>query len=82
VALPNEPSIKQSPDLAKLVREVVTQAEGARTMAKGMTGIDFTTDISSATVFVQYVAGAREPQFVASGPRQVVRIVARLDSRR
>ena len=49
IALPNDPSIKASKELEKVVREVVTQIEGGRTMVKGMTGIDLASDTTDAT---------------------------------
>jgi hypothetical protein len=63
-ALPNDPAIKGSKELEKIVRDVVTQVEGGRTMVKGMTGIDLASDITDATAFVQYVPGGKEPAFV------------------
>jgi hypothetical protein len=64
-ALPNKPEIKSSPELLKMVRQVVNQVEGARGMAKGATGIDLATDVNDATVFVQIVP-QQEPNFVAT----------------
>ncbi|MBA3398213.1 MAG: hypothetical protein H0T89_36645 [Deltaproteobacteria bacterium] len=51
--LPNQPAIKASPELAKLVRKTIAEADSFRGVAKTMTGIDVTTDISDATMFVQ-----------------------------
>jgi len=62
--LPNQPQIKASPELAKMVRQAIGEVEGARGLAKGATGIDLVTDISDATVFVQIVP-QQEPTFVA-----------------
>ena len=53
--LASQPQIKASPELSKLVREVVADVEGARGMAKSMVGIDPATDVNSATVFVHSV---------------------------
>src|SRR6476646_5501234 len=53
VALPDQPEIKQSPELAKIVRKAVTEVDSARGLAKTMTGIDITTDIADATLFMQ-----------------------------
>ncbi|MBL9016557.1 MAG: hypothetical protein JNL83_20380 [Myxococcales bacterium] len=64
-ALPNKPEIKASPELTKMVRQVIGQIEGARGMAKGSTGIDIATDINDATVFFQFVP-QKEPNFVAT----------------
>lgn len=62
--LPNQPQIKASPDLAKLVRQTLGEVEGARGLARTATGIDMVTDINDATVFVQIVPKS-EPRFVA-----------------
>src|SRR5665647_446704 len=53
--LPNQPQIKASPELAKMVRQALGEVEGARGLAKGATGIDLVTDISDATIFLQFV---------------------------
>jgi hypothetical protein len=55
--LPNNPQIKASPELAKAVREIVLNAEGARGIAKTTTGIDITTDVFDATLFIRIVPG-------------------------
>jgi hypothetical protein len=62
--LPNQPQIKASPDLAKLVRQTLGEVEGARGLARTATGIDLVTDINDATVFVQFAPKA-DPKFVA-----------------
>lgn len=62
--LPNQPQIKASPDLAKMVRQAIGEVEGARGIAKGATGIDLVTDISDATIFLQIVP-QQDPTFVA-----------------
>ncbi len=51
--LPQHPMIKGNPDLQKMVKQVVTEASGARQMVKGMVGIDVVTDISSFVVYVR-----------------------------
>jgi hypothetical protein len=51
--LGNQPQIKASPELSKMVREMVAEVDGMRGIAKSMVGIDPTTDVSSATLFVQ-----------------------------
>jgi hypothetical protein len=53
--LADQPSIKGSPELAKEVRELVMQIEAPRGMVKAATGIDLTSDIYDATVFLQIV---------------------------
>lgn len=65
LALPNNPQIKQSPELLKGVREIVTVVEGARGKALAHTGIDFSKDIRDATIFVQIVPG-KDPNFLAT----------------
>ncbi|MBA3457122.1 MAG: hypothetical protein H0T42_28825 [Deltaproteobacteria bacterium] len=62
--LPNQPQIKATPELAKMVRQAIGEVEGARGLAKGMTGIDLVTDISDATIFLQIVP-QQDPNFVA-----------------
>ncbi len=62
--LPDQPQIKSSPELTKIVRQAVGEIEGARGLAKTATGIDFTTDINDATVFLQIVPD-HDPNFVA-----------------
>lgn len=61
--LADQPAVKASPDLAKAVRQVVTEIEGPRGMAKATTGIDFVTDIADATGCFQIVPG-HDPRFV------------------
>ena len=63
-SLPNNPQIKASPELTKLVRRAVGEVEGARGLAKSATGIDFATDLSDITVFLQAVP-KKDPNFVA-----------------
>lgn len=65
VALPDQPAIKQSPDLQKQVREVVGQIEGARGAAKAATGIDMSTDVYDATMFLSFAQGQKEPTWIA-----------------
>src|SRR5688572_12337057 len=64
LALPNQPQIKASPELAKTVRRIVTEVEGAKNVAKATTGIDVTSDITDATAFFQFVPN-KDPTFVA-----------------
>lgn len=52
-ALPNQPQIKASPELAKAVRKAVNEVEGLRGLAKTTTGIDLATDISDLTLFLK-----------------------------
>lgn len=63
--LGNQPQIKASPELSKLVREAVAEIEGGRGLAKSMVGIDPTTDVSSATVCLQ-ILPQQDPSFVAA----------------
>lgn len=65
LALPNNPAIKGSPELAQMVRQAIGQVEGARGMAKGATGIDIANDINDVTMFLQIVPG-KDPTFVAT----------------
>lgn len=64
--LADQPQIKASPELAKMVRQVVNQVEGGRGLVKSSSGIDLATDVSNATLFVQFVAPNQDPNFVAS----------------
>src|SRR6185436_14546867 len=63
--LGNQPQIKASPELSKLVREAVAEIDGMRGLAKSMVGIDPTTDVSSATMFLQ-ILPKQDPSFVAA----------------
>jgi len=61
--LADQPQIKASPELSKLVREATSEIEGARGIARFATGIDVIADIADATAFVQ-IAPHAEPSFV------------------
>jgi hypothetical protein len=63
--LSNQPQIKASPELSKTVREAVAEIDGMRGLAKTMVGIDPTTDVSSATLFLQ-ILPKQDPSFVAA----------------
>jgi hypothetical protein len=63
--LANQPQIKSSPDLSKMVREVIANVDGARGIAKSTVGIDPTTDVSNATLFVQ-IQPKQEPNFLGA----------------
>ncbi|MEJ7600366.1 MAG: hypothetical protein WKG01_20820 [Kofleriaceae bacterium] len=63
--LGNQPQIKASPELARIVSKLVTEVEAARGLAKSSTGIDLTTDIYDATMFVKILPG-KDPTFVAA----------------
>ena len=63
--LGNQPQIKSSPELAKLVREMVAEVDGMRGIAKSTVGIDPTTDVTSATMFLQ-ILPKQDPSFVAA----------------
>lgn len=66
VKLADQPQIKASPELAKTVRQVVNQVEGGRGLVKSSSGIDLTTDVSNATLFVQFVGPNKEPNVIAA----------------
>src|SRR4051812_35074094 len=55
-SLVDQPQIKASPELQKLVRQAINEIEGARGLAKSTTGIDFTTDVYDGTLFLQVPA--------------------------
>ena len=61
----DQPQIKSSPELQKLVRKAIGEIEGARGAAKMATGVDVSTDISDATAFVQVVPQS-EPKFLVA----------------
>ena len=61
--LADQPQIKSSPELQEIVRNAVSEVEGARALAKMTTGLDVTTDIYDATAFFQIVPHA-DPTFV------------------
>lgn len=63
--LVDDPQIKQVPELAKALRDGITQVEGGRAMAKGMAGLDLVGDIASMTVFGKLPQpGAHQPDFL------------------
>jgi hypothetical protein len=61
--LSTDASVQASPELRDMVRKLTGEIEGARGMAKGMLGVDPTTDISSLTVFLK-LKPAGEPDGV------------------
>lgn len=61
--LATQPQIAASPELAKGVREVVNEVEGARGLVKTTAGIDLTTDVTDATMFVRLVP-SQDPEGV------------------
>jgi hypothetical protein len=61
--LPDQPAIKASPELAKLVRKALNEIDGPRNAAKAMVGFDPVNDLSDATAFVQIVPH-HDPNFV------------------
>jgi hypothetical protein len=65
LALADQPQVKASPDLAKLVRQVINEVDGARGLAKSTSGVDITTDVFDATVFVQLPAGQQPAGVIA-----------------
>jgi len=63
--LGNQPQIKSSPELARVVSQFVHEIDSARGLAKSSTGIDLATDIYDATLFGKIVPG-KDPIFVAA----------------
>jgi predicted Fe-Mo cluster-binding NifX family protein len=63
--LPNQPAIKASPELSKMVRKAIAEIDGPKGMALSMTGIDLTKDISDATAFIQFVPNQDPNMLVA-----------------
>ncbi|MGE0550891.1 MAG: hypothetical protein AB7O24_07940 [Kofleriaceae bacterium] len=62
--LPNQPQIKASPELSRMVRKAIGEVEGARSLAKLASGIDVATDVNDGTLFLQFVPN-RDPNVVA-----------------
>src|SRR5262249_18497984 len=54
LALPDQPSIKSSPELSKGVQDVVLQAKGGLEMMKSKLGFDPVHDMYSLSMWVQY----------------------------
>src|SRR5687767_14332401 len=63
--LANQPQIKASPELAKAVRKMVAEIEGPRSLVKGMTGVDLTTDVSDVTAFFTIVP-KQDPNYLVA----------------
>lgn len=63
--LADQPDVKASPELAKVVRQVINEIEGPRGLAKAQIGFDPITDIDDATAFFQVVPN-HDPSFVVS----------------
>jgi hypothetical protein len=63
LALPNQPQIRASPGLSRAVKRTVNEVDGLKGLVKTTTGIDLTTDITDATMFVK-VPQAGEPDVV------------------
>ena len=66
LALPSQPAIKASPDLVKAVQMVINEAEGGRKIVKSSTGIDVTTDVNDATLFLKYAGQKKEPDWIGT----------------
>jgi hypothetical protein len=56
LALPNQPQIKTSPELAGLARRAIGEVEGLRGLTKTATGVDLVADVRDATLFVRAAA--------------------------
>lgn len=54
-SLQNNPQIKASPELAKMVRRAIGEIDGPRGLVKAQLGIDLTTDVYDATAFLRIV---------------------------
>jgi hypothetical protein len=77
--LSSDASVQASPALRDMARKLTTDVEGMRGMAKGMLGVDPTTDISSLTVFLKFKpAGEPDGLIVVRGklPGDLVKKVA------
>lgn len=62
--LADDPQIKQVPELAKVLRDATTQAEGGRAMFKNMIGFDLVTDLTSITAYAKLPAPGQQPDFL------------------
>jgi hypothetical protein len=62
--LPDDPLIKQVPEMREAITKALMQVEQGRTMAKGMMGFDPVTDLYSVTAFVKVKDGAPQPDFL------------------
>jgi hypothetical protein len=60
VGLPDDPMVKESPEALALAKKLKSNVEGVRGMAKAVAGLDPVNDITSVTVFVDFVPG-KEP---------------------
>ena len=82
--LPEAPQIKASPALRDAVGKAIAEVEGARGLVKTAIGVDLTTDLSNATMFVRM--GTPQPQLllVVRGkfPADVVAKVAKMTQAR
>jgi hypothetical protein len=59
--LGSDKAVQASPELRDMARQLSTQIEGARGMAKGMLGLDPMTDVSSVTLFLRLKPGGANP---------------------
>jgi hypothetical protein len=64
VGLPDDPTVKASPEALALAKKLKTNVEGVRGMAKAVAGLDPVNDITSVTLYVDLVPGA-DPQQMA-----------------
>ena len=64
VGLPDDPMVKANPDLLALAKKLKSNVDGVRGMAKAVAGLDPVNDITSVTLYVDFVPGA-EPQMMA-----------------
>lgn len=62
--LPEEPLIKQVPELREHVSQVLMQIEQGRNMAKGMVGFDPVTDLTSVTAYLRMKNPGSPPEFL------------------
>jgi hypothetical protein len=64
VGLPDDPTVKASPEALALAKKLKTNVEGVRGMAKAVAGLDPVNDITSVTLYVDLAPGA-DPQQMA-----------------
>ncbi len=62
--LPEEPLVKQVPELREHISQVLVQIEQGRNMAKGMVGFDPVTDLTSVTGYFDLPNPGSPPQFL------------------
>lgn len=66
VGLPDDPTVKASPEALALAKKLKTNVEGVRGMAKAVAGLDPVNDITSVTLYVDLAPGAAPQQMAVA----------------